>query len=148
MTRPRTTSQRGFTLLELLVAIAIFAVVGALALSGYTQLQKQSEYAEQRLDRTREVQRAVQTLAQDLEQVEPRAIREPLGDAQLPRGAGRRLDRNTRCSSRGPAGATRPACRGRRCSASATGSTRTGSGATTGPCSTARSRSSRCARSC
>jgi len=68
----------------LLVAIAIFSVVGVLALSGYTQLQKQSEYAEQRLDRTRQVQRAVQTLVQDLEQVEPRAIREPIGDTLLP----------------------------------------------------------------
>jgi general secretion pathway protein J len=74
----------GFTLLELLVAVAIFAVVGALALSGYTQLQKQSEYAGQRLDRTREVQRAVQIICQDLEQVEPRAIREPLGETRLP----------------------------------------------------------------
>jgi len=74
----------GFTLLELLVAVAIFAVVGTLALSGYTQLQKQSEYAEQRLERTREVQRAIQTLAQDLEQAEPRPVREPLGESQLP----------------------------------------------------------------
>jgi general secretion pathway protein J len=74
----------GFTLLELLVAVAIFAVVGTLALSGYTQLQRQSEYAEQRLERTREVQRAVQTLAQDLEQAEPRPVREPLGESQLP----------------------------------------------------------------
>jgi general secretion pathway protein J len=74
----------GFTLLELLVAIAIFAVVSSLALTGYTQLQQQSEYAEQRLSRLREVQRAVQTLCQDLEQLEPRAIREPLGDGYLP----------------------------------------------------------------
>ncbi len=74
----------GFTLLELLVAVAIFAVVGTLALSGYTQLQRQSEYAEQRLERTREVQRAVQTLAQDLEQAEPRPVREPLGESQRP----------------------------------------------------------------
>jgi general secretion pathway protein J len=74
----------GFTLLELLVAVAIFSVVGVLALSGYTQLQRQSEYAEARLDRTREVQRVVQTLAQDIEQAEPRPIREPIGDAQLP----------------------------------------------------------------
>lgn len=74
----------GFTLLELLVAIAIFAVVGTLALSGYTELQRQSEHAEQRLARVREVQRAVQTLAQDLGQLEPRPIREPLGDARLP----------------------------------------------------------------
>jgi general secretion pathway protein J len=74
----------GFTLLELLVAVAIFSVVGVLALSGYTQLQRQSEYAERRLDRTREVQRAMQTLVQDIEQAEPRPIREPIGDAQLP----------------------------------------------------------------
>ncbi len=79
-----TPRHAGFTLLELLVAVAIFSVVGVLALSGYTQLQKQSEYAEQRLDRTRQVQRAVQTLVQDLEQVEPRAIREPIGDTRLP----------------------------------------------------------------
>jgi general secretion pathway protein J len=74
----------GFTLLELLVAVAIFAVVSALAMSGFTQLQRQSEYAEKRLDRTREVQRTVQKLALDLEQVEPRAIREPLGESLLP----------------------------------------------------------------
>lgn len=76
--------ERGFTLMELLVAIAIFTIVGALALSGYTQLQKQSEYFEQRMERVREVQRAMQTLAQDLAQIEPRPIREPLGDTRLP----------------------------------------------------------------
>ncbi len=70
--------------MELLVAIAIFTIVGALALSGYTQLQHQSEYFEQRMERVREVQRAMQTLAQDLAQIEPRPIREPLGDARLP----------------------------------------------------------------
>jgi general secretion pathway protein J len=75
---------RGFTLLELLVAIAIFAVVSTLALTGYTQLQQQSEYAEQRLARLREVQRAVQTLCQDIAQLEPRPVREPLGDGRLP----------------------------------------------------------------
>ena len=74
----------GFTLMELLVAMAIFAIVGTLALSGYTELQRQSEYAEQRLERTREVQRAVQTLGQDLAQVEPRPVREPLGETRLP----------------------------------------------------------------
>jgi len=74
----------GFTLLELLVAMAIFAIVGTLALSGYTELQRQSEYAEVRLARTREVQRAVQAIVQDLGQIEPRPIREPLGDTRLP----------------------------------------------------------------
>jgi general secretion pathway protein J len=74
----------GFTLLELLVALAIFGIVGVMALSGYTQLQKQTEYTEQRLDRTREVQRAVQTLVQDFTQLEPRPIREPIGAEYLP----------------------------------------------------------------
>lgn len=85
MTAQRTPGgQCGFTLMELLVSIAIFTIVGALALSGYTQLQRQSEYFEQRMERVREVQRAVQTLAQDLAQVEPRPVREPLGDTRLP----------------------------------------------------------------
>jgi general secretion pathway protein J len=75
---------RGFTLLELLVAMAIFAIIGTLALSGYTELQRQSEYAEQRLERVREVQRAMQTIAQDLGQLEPRPIREPLGTNVIP----------------------------------------------------------------
>jgi len=75
---------RGFTLLEVLVAIAIFAFVGVMALSGYTQLQKQTEYQQLRLERIREVQRAVQILAQDLTQIEPRPIRESIGDQRVP----------------------------------------------------------------
>jgi general secretion pathway protein J len=74
----------GFTLLELLVAMAIFAILGTLALTGYTELQRQSEYAEQRLARTREVQRAVQLICLDLGQVEPRPVRQPLGEGWLP----------------------------------------------------------------
>ena len=80
----RQRPARGFTLLEVLVAIAIFAFVGVMALSGYTQLQKQSEYQQSRLERVREVQRAVQTIAQDVTQLEPRAIREPIGDQHVP----------------------------------------------------------------
>jgi general secretion pathway protein J len=78
------TVTRGFTLLEVLVAIAIFAIVGVMSLTGYTQMQKQSEYQEQRLARVREVQRAVQTVTQDLSQLEPRPIREPIGDQRIP----------------------------------------------------------------
>lgn len=79
----RMARAAGFTLLELLVAIAIFAIVAAMALTGYTQLQRQSEYADQRLERTRELQRAVQVISQDIEQVEPRPIREPLGEGTV-----------------------------------------------------------------
>jgi general secretion pathway protein J len=81
---PLASRSLGFTLIEILVAIAIFAFVGVMALSGYTQLAKQSEYQQQRLERVREVQRAVQTLAQDLTQIEPRSIREPIGEQRIP----------------------------------------------------------------
>jgi general secretion pathway protein J len=74
----------GFTLVEVLVAIAIFAFVAVMSLTGYTQLQRQTEYQQQRLERVREVQRAVQTLTQDLTQIEPRPIREPLGEQRIP----------------------------------------------------------------
>jgi len=84
MTPPFPGRSRGFTLMELLVSMAIFTIVGALALSGYTQLVRQSEYVDVRLERVREVQRAMQTLAQDLAQIEPRPIREPLGEARIP----------------------------------------------------------------
>lgn len=84
MTPPFPGRSRGFTLMELLVSMAIFTIVGALALSGYTQLVRQSEYVDVRLERVREVQRAMQTLEQDLAQIEPRPIREPLGEARIP----------------------------------------------------------------
>src|SRR6187549_2318502 len=80
----RASVQRGFTLLELLVAIAIFAVVAALAMGGYVQLQKQNEHTQQTLERVSEIQRAVQMLTQDFEQLEPRPVREPLGDGRSP----------------------------------------------------------------
>jgi len=80
----RRRRSAGFTLLELLVSMAIFAIVGTMALTGYTQLQKQSEYVDKRLARVREVQHAVQTMAQDLEQIEPRPIRQPVGDQRIP----------------------------------------------------------------
>jgi general secretion pathway protein J len=69
--------------MELLVAMAIFAIVGTMALTGYTQVQKQAEYSEQRLARVREVQHAVQAITNDLEQIEPRPIRQPIGDARI-----------------------------------------------------------------
>ena len=58
MRAQRRTSQ-GFTLMEVLVAVAIFVIVGALAMGGYNELVKQSDMVETNAKRTRSVQRTV-----------------------------------------------------------------------------------------
>src|SRR5690348_13078538 len=74
----------GFTLLEILIAVAIFAVVSTMALGGYNALLGQSERIDANMARTRAVQSAVQRMVQDFAELEPRPIREPLGAAAQP----------------------------------------------------------------
>jgi general secretion pathway protein J len=79
---PRLSS--GFTLLEVLIAVAIFVIVGALAMGGYNELVKQSDIVESSNVRSRAVQAAVQRIAQDFATLEPRPVREPLGESFQP----------------------------------------------------------------
>lgn len=74
----------GFTLVELLVAIFIFAIVGAIAMGGYNELVKQSDIVSDGAGRTREIQTAIQRLTLDFSALEPRPVREPLGDSVQP----------------------------------------------------------------
>jgi general secretion pathway protein J len=101
----------GFTLLEVLIAIAIFVIVGALAMGGYNELVKQNEIVERNALRARAVQTAVQRLVQDFTSLEPRPIREPLGDSVEPalRSDSRteRIAELTRSSWSNPAGVPR-----------------------------------------
>lgn len=73
-------STRGFTLLELLIAVAIFAVVGVMAYGGLQAVLGQQVIARDAAERFREVQFAVQQLSRDLQQAHPRPVRETLGD--------------------------------------------------------------------
>jgi general secretion pathway protein J len=75
---------RGFTLVEVLVAIFVFAIVSAVAMGGYNELSKQSGIVAESAGRTRAVQSAVQRLSLDFSSLEPRPVREPLGDAVQP----------------------------------------------------------------
>ena len=75
---------RGFTLLEVLIAVAIFVIVGALAMGGYNELVKQSDIVEASNKRSRQVQSAIQRLVQDFATLEPRPVREPLGESFRP----------------------------------------------------------------
>ena len=79
-----TVPQRGFTLLELLVAIAIFAIVGALAMGGLHQLVKQREAAAATMERVRDLQRTVMRMSQDFEQLTARPIRDATSATDIP----------------------------------------------------------------
>jgi general secretion pathway protein J len=77
---PRALRQRGFTLLEILVAVAIFVVIGVLAMTGYNELTQQSARVETGAARVRAVQAAMMRMSQDFASLEPRPVREPLGE--------------------------------------------------------------------
>jgi general secretion pathway protein J len=80
----RASRAEGFTLLEVLIAVAIFVVVGALAMGGYNELIKQSDIVERSNVRSRQVQSGMQRIAQDFATLEPRPVREPLGESFQP----------------------------------------------------------------
>ncbi len=105
------SSHSGFTLLELLIAIAIFAVVGVLAMSGYNELLMQRERAAQTMARARAVQRAVTRVTQDFEQLEPRPVRDATAATVNPalylNAAGTHVVELTRAGWSNPAGVSR-----------------------------------------
>jgi general secretion pathway protein J len=112
MKRSRPFVTHGFTLIEVIVAIALFAVVSTLALSGYNELSRQSRRLEQSMSRVRAVQSTMQRLSQDFMSIEPRPVREPLGDGMQPalRADARtdQLAEFTRSGWSNPAGVARP----------------------------------------
>jgi general secretion pathway protein J len=84
MRRLSSTRNRGFTLLELLVAMFIAAVMFAIGYGAINQaMNNHSGLAEQQA-RLLEMQTAVRVLEQDIVQLAPRPIRQPVGDGFLP----------------------------------------------------------------
>jgi len=78
---PRSFTRRahGFTLLEILVAVLIFAVIGVLAMTGYNDLLKNSSSVDKSATRVHAVQTAMTRMSRDFSSLEPRPVREPLG---------------------------------------------------------------------
>jgi len=66
---------RGFTLLELIIAIAIFAVIGLASFSLLDTIQRSDERSQQRSDRQNELQRGFLFIERDLTQIARRTIR-------------------------------------------------------------------------
>jgi general secretion pathway protein J len=71
---------RGFTLLELMVAIAIFAVMALLAYGGLDSVLNQRRELELRLERIAQLQKAYMRLRSDFQQVRNRPVRDSFGD--------------------------------------------------------------------
>jgi len=68
----------GLSLLELLVALALFSVVAALAYGGLSAIATQRAQAEQQSRRLGDLQRAVGRMVADLRATLPRPVREPV----------------------------------------------------------------------
>lgn len=75
---------RGFTLVELLVALTIFAIMSVIAYGGYNEGVKAGEKAHAGMQRLEALQTTVRLLTQDFEQLAPRPVRDVLGDSRLP----------------------------------------------------------------
>lgn len=105
--------QRGFTLLELMIAIGIFALLGVgtyRMLAVVTQVDEATRAHERAL---RDLSRAFATLDRDLLQVMPRAVRDPYGQeraallGELGASDGQVAVEFTRSGWRNPLGLTR-----------------------------------------
>lgn len=75
-------TQRGFTLLELVVALAIFALLGVGAYRVLSGALVANDRAAARDDEFRRLQKAVRTLEADLAQTVERSVRGDYGDAE------------------------------------------------------------------
>jgi len=74
--------QRAFTLIEVLVALAVFGVLSALAYMSLAATLDNSEMLNERMDRLQSIQRTVTFLSTDLLQAAPRPVRADLGEYQ------------------------------------------------------------------
>ncbi len=88
----RYTSAKGFTLLELLVAIVIFAIMSIMAYGGLSNVINNSEGSKQSLARLQQLQHAISMLNRDFNQIRKRDIRDAFGEPQAFLTTGRNID--------------------------------------------------------
>lgn len=74
----------GFTLIEVLVALAVFGVMSLLAYMSLGQTLSNSDMLSERMDRLQSVQRTISYLSSELLQTVPRSVRADLGNEPLP----------------------------------------------------------------
>jgi general secretion pathway protein J len=71
---------RGFTLLEMLVALAVFALLGLMTSQMVTRVIDVHNVAVERGERLGELQLAMQILQRDVLEIAPRSVRDEMGD--------------------------------------------------------------------
>jgi general secretion pathway protein J len=81
MTRRRTA---GFTLVEILVALLILAIMAALGYSTYRAARISAERTEDSLKRSREIEFGMRIIVADFAQLVQRPVRDILGQGRLP----------------------------------------------------------------
>ena len=77
-----TVRNGGFTLLELVVVLAIFGIVAVMAYGGLNNVLKARVAIEDNLQRVSELQRAYLRMREDFQQLQPRAVRDEFGEPQ------------------------------------------------------------------
>lgn len=105
---------RGFTLLELIVALAVFGVVSVLAYGGLRTVLDARAATDAMGERLAEIQTAIHLLGRDIEQTVARPIRDDYGDTQPALSgatAGRLRLELTRTGLTNPTDEPRPALR-------------------------------------
>lgn len=73
----RRARQAGFTLIEVVIALAIFATLAALAYMTFDQSARASSAISTQMSELQLLQRTLQSLGSDLAQLQPRPVREP-----------------------------------------------------------------------
>lgn len=80
----RARAVAGFTLIEMLVALLIMAIMSALGYGIYRQAHIGADRAGESLARTREIEFGLRIMVQDFSQLVPRPVRDPLGETRQP----------------------------------------------------------------
>jgi len=86
------TKQQGFTLLELLIASIIFALMAVMAYGGLANVMDNSEVSKSALLRLKQLQQTVSILNRDFSQISQRPIRDEYGNEQGFLVAGNNID--------------------------------------------------------
>ena len=76
--------QSGFTLIEVLVALAVFGALSVIAYMALGQTLSNADLLTERMERLQAIQRTIRFLDSDLMQAAPRPVRDILGDGYQP----------------------------------------------------------------